>query len=244
MSLDFILEAGPLVRASSWEPTAARLRAAGHHVQTPDLLAHQSTPPRWRDWNAHLMKLIAPGAERFLVGHSSASVLVADLATKLPCKGLIMVDGEVPPILGAARPVRPALHEFIKTLAAPEGTLPIWSRWLADPARASLVGLDQLARDPAALADFENGLRRFTVDWFDDAIELCAWDHVPAGYTQTSALYDHAAAEARRRNWPVIQLCGTHLHPTLRPNETSDALVDMARRLFVNLSKAATPSAK
>jgi hypothetical protein len=38
MSLHFILVAGPLVRPSSWEPTAECLRAAGCHVQVPDVL--------------------------------------------------------------------------------------------------------------------------------------------------------------------------------------------------------------
>ena len=40
MSLDFLLVAGPLVRASSWEPTARHLREAGHRVQVPDVLAY------------------------------------------------------------------------------------------------------------------------------------------------------------------------------------------------------------
>ena len=231
MSLDFILVAGPLVRASSWEPTAARLREAGYRVQTPDVLAHHRPPPSWRDWNSHLLKLIDPCSESVLVGHSSASVLVADLAGRVPCSCLVIVDGEVPPSEGAASPVRPALHDFIKSLAEADGILPIWSKWLGDPRRASLVGLDILASDPIAFAEFESGLPRFSVDWFDDTIDLADWDCVPAGFIQTSAIHDHSAVEARRRGWPVTRLDGTHLHPTLNPVETAGALIAMSHQL-------------
>ena len=192
MSQHFNLVAWPLVRASSWEPTAECLRAAGCHVQVPDVLAHHHSPPSWSAWT-RLLKHVTRGHEPIVVGHSSASALVADLATKLPARGIIIVDGDVPPSRGAAVPVRPALHDFIKGLVEPDGMLPIWSRWFArDMRRMSLVGLDILARDAAALAGFESGLPRMHVGWFDDAIELANWEHIPAGFIQTSAIYDHA----------------------------------------------------
>ncbi len=231
MSLDFILVAGPLVRASSWEPTARHLREAGHRAQVPDVLAYHQPPPSWRAWNFRVLELIDPCGESVLVGHSSASALVADLAGKLPCQCLIVVDGEVPPSQGAASPVRPALRDFIKSQAGPDGTLPIWSRWLGDARRASLVGLDVLASDPIAFAEFESGLPRLSVDWFDDTIELANWDRVRAGFIQTSAIYDHAAAEAQRRGWPVAIPQGTHLHPTLSPAETAGAIIAMSHQL-------------
>jgi hypothetical protein len=236
MSLDFILVAGPLVRASSWEPTARHLREAGYRAQVPDVLACHQPPPSWSDWNAHLLELISSGGESVLVGHSSASALVADLAGKLPCHGLIIVDGEVPPSQGAASPVRPALHDFIKSLAGPDGTLPIWSRWLGDARRTSLVGLDILASDAVALAEFERGLPRLSVDWFDDTIDLANWDRIPAGFIQTSAIHDHSAAEAQRRGWPVARLEGTHLHPTLSPAETAGAIIAMSHQFVSRLA--------
>ena len=97
--------------------------------------------------------------------------------------------------------------------------------------RMSLVGLDILARDAGAFARFENGLPRMHIGWFDDAIELASWDHIPAGLIQTSAIYDDAAIEAQRRGWPVTNLQGTHLHPTLHPAETPNAILSMSRRL-------------
>jgi ribosomal protein S18 acetylase RimI-like enzyme len=169
-----------------------------------------------------------------VVGHSSACALVAELATKMVVSGLILVDGEIPPAHGATSAVRPALLAFIEGLADETGTLPVWSRWFADDAaRASLVGIDILQRDAAALAQFERGLPRLRVDWFSDKIELGRWDHVPAGYIQTSQIYDHATAEAHRRGWPVAKLNGTHLDPALRPVEMSEAITSMTRRLVV-----------
>lgn len=232
MPSDFILVAGPLVQASSWEPTAGHLRAAGHRVQVPDVLAHHPAPPSWKAWTSHLFERVIPVDEPFLVGHSSASVLVAEMATKLPVRGIIIVDGEVPPSSGAASPVRPALYKAIQGRAGADGILPIWSRWfVGDAQRMSLLGLDILASDPVAFTQFEGGLPRMHVGWFEDTIELASWRHVRAGYIQTSRIYDHAAAEAQRRRWPVTKLQGTHLHPTLQPAETAKAIIAMSRRI-------------
>jgi hypothetical protein len=229
---DFVLVAGPLVRASSWEPTAEHLREAGWRVQVPDILAHHALPPAWRAWTQSLLDHIAPAADVIAVGHSSASVLAAELAIRLPARAVIVVDGEVPPSQGPASPVRPALRDHVRSLAQADGSLPVWSKWFSgDSERTSLVGLDILASDAAAFARFENELPKMHVGWFDDVIELARWDHIPAGLIQTSSIYDHAAAEAQRRGWPVMRLQGTHLHPTLRPAEMADAILSMSRRL-------------
>lgn len=231
----FVLVAGPPVRASSWEPTARFLRGAGYSVQVPDIMAHHDCPPAWSAWTNKLLDLIAPNDESILVGHSSATALVADLATKLRVHGIILVDGDVPPGKGPASAVRPALRDFVRRLADADGMLPIWSKWFAgDRQRSILVGMDVLARDAAALAHFENGLPRMRVDWFDDVIELTGWDHIPAGFIQTSDIYDHATDEARRRGWPVARLQGPHLDPSLRPAETANAIVAMSQRLNIS----------
>jgi hypothetical protein len=75
-------------------------------------------------------------------------------------------------------------------------------------------------------------LPRITLSWFDDVIDLAPWDHVPAGYIQVSAIYDHAAEEALRRAWPVRRMQGTHLHPTLKPDETAAAIQAVCRELL------------
>jgi Alpha/beta hydrolase family len=232
MPPDYILVPGPPVRAASWQATAEHLRKAGLSVQVPDVLAHVLSAPSWRTWTRHLLDHISPGRHTVAVGHSSSCALVADLATKLPMSGLILVDGDIPPTQGAAPPVRPALLEFIRGIADETGMLPPWSRWFAgDAVRASLVGIDILQKDAEEFARFEQALPRLRADWFNDAIELGHWDHVPAGYIQTSQIFDHAAMEARRRGWPVTNLNGTHLDPTLRPVEMSAAITSMTRQL-------------
>ena len=232
MTQNYILVPGPPVRAASWQPTAEILRQAGCSVQVPDVLAHCATPPSWSTWTRHLLEHITPSMSTIVVGHSSACVLAAELATKVVVGGVIFVDGDIPPAHGAAQPVRPALLEFINGIADETGTLPVWSQWFKDdPARASLVGIDIFQRNPSAFARFEQSLPKLWVDWFNDEIELECWDDVPAGYIQASPIYDHAIEEARRRGWPVAKLNGTHLDPVLRPVEMSEAIMAMARLL-------------
>ena len=174
MNPEYILVPGPPVRAASWQPTAELLRKAGLSVQVPDILAHLFSPPSWSTWTKHLLDHISPGRNTVVVGHSSSCALVAELATKMPLRGLILVDGDIPPLKGAAPPVRLALLEFIRGIADDTGTLPPWSRWFADDAlRASIVGIDVLQRDAREFALFEQGLPRLRADWFDDEIELC-----------------------------------------------------------------------
>ena len=227
-----VLVAGPLVGASSWDPTASRLRAAGARVQIPDVLGGAGRVPSWCDWTSHLLDLSSAEEAPILIGHSSASTLVVDLATRMRVRGLIIVDGDIPPARGLAPPVRPALRDFIAGLADENGLLPPWSQWwVNDTRRAELVGIDILRRDPQALRSFEMDLPRMTLGWFDDAIDLAPWEHIPAGYVQLSPIYDHAAEEASRRGWPVRRLQGTHLDPTLRPDETAAAIQAICREL-------------
>lgn len=211
MQPGIVLVAGPLVGASSWEPTASRLRAEGVRVQIPDVLACADRVPPWREWTSHLLDLSSAEEAPILIGHSSASTLIVDLATKMKVRGVIITDGDIPPASGLARPVRPALGEFIAGLADENGLLPPWSQWWVNNAtRARLVGIDVLERDPQALRSFEMDLPRMNLGWFDDAINLSTWDHIPAGYIQLSPIYDHAAEEASRRAWPLRRLQGTH----------------------------------
>jgi hypothetical protein len=162
MPLDLILVPGPFVRASSWELTAKYLREAGYNAQVPDVLANQHQPPAWSAWTLHLLRNISPCDETVLIRHSSAGPLVADLAGKLHCRCIVIVDGHVPPPQGFVPTVRPAIRDFIESLAAGQAILPIWSRWFSgDAQREALLGLDRLASNPVALAEFENELLRF-----------------------------------------------------------------------------------
>jgi pimeloyl-ACP methyl ester carboxylesterase len=231
MQANIVLVTGPMVGASSWAPTADRLRASGARVQVPDVLALLGYAPPWSAWTSYLADLISLAEEPILVGHSLASTLVADLATKMPVRGVIIVDGDMPPANGPALPGKATFRDYVKSLADENGVLPPWSRWQRDQRRAQLVGIETLALDPDAFESFEKGLPRIMARWFDDVIDLAPWDHVPAGYIQTSAIYDQDAEEALRRGWPVKRMQGTHLHPTLKPDETVSAIEEICREL-------------
>jgi hypothetical protein len=229
--LPIVLVTGPMVGTSSWAPTAARLRAAGNHVEVPDVLGSLGRVPAWSAWTSHLIDLIDTSLKPILIGHSAASILVADMATKMPVRGLVIVDGHIPPASGPTPPFLPSRRAFLDSLANEEGLLLPWSQWWKDPQFAGIMGVDRLARDAKAFALFETELPRMARSWFDDAIDLAAWDHVPAGYIQTCSYFDPAAEDALRRGWPVKRLNGTHLHPTLAPDETAAAIAAVCKGL-------------
>jgi hypothetical protein len=221
---DLVLVTGPMVGASSWGPTADRLRASGWRVHVPDILATSDALPPWRELSVHYARLVSLEAAPILVGHSLATVVVADLAGRIPACGLIMVDGEVPPASGPVAPGSDSFREYVAGLADDDGRLPRWSDWRREHSRRSLIGIDELAQDTDAFATFERDQPRVSLTWFDDRIDLAPWTHIASGFIQTSDIFEHAADEARRRGWPVVQIKGTHLHPTLRPEETAAAI--------------------
>jgi hypothetical protein len=228
---DLVLVTGPMVGASSWAPTAERLRASGWRVQVPDVISVHGALPPWHALSAHYAKLLSPARPPILVGHSLATVVVADLATQMATSGLIMVDGEIPPACGPVLPGREAFRTFVLGLADDDGALPPWSDWWRDHPRRSYSGLDELARDADAFALFWKDQPHVCSSWFDDTIDLAPWAHIPAGYIQTSGFYDHTADDAEARGWPLRRLQGTHLHPTLQPEETARAIAAIAHEL-------------
>jgi hypothetical protein len=227
---DLVLVTGPMVGASSWGPAADRLAASGWRVHVPDVLAASGTLPPWRELSVHYARLVSLEQAPILVGHSLATVVIADLAARIPACGLIMVDGEVPPASGPVPPGSDSFREFVRGHADQDGRLLPWSDW-GDHHRRSLIGIDELAQDADAFAAFERDQPRVSVTWFDDRIDLAPWSHIASGFIQTSAFFDHAADEAARRGWPVVRIKGTHLHPTLQPDETAAAIEMVYARL-------------
>jgi Alpha/beta hydrolase family len=228
---DLVLVTGPMVGASSWAPTAEQLRAAGWRVHVPDILSANGALPPWHALSAHYAKLLSLDNPPILVGHSLATVVVADLAVRVPARGLIMVDGEIPPASGPVPPGRESFRAFVSGLAGDDGGLPRWSDWWRDHPRRALTGIDELAHDANAFALFTNDQPRVPAAWFDDTIDLAPWAHNPAGYIQTSGFYDHSAEDAEARGWPLLRLQGTHLHPALQPDETARGIAEIARKL-------------
>lgn len=203
---DLVLVTEPMVGASSWAPTAEPLRAAGWRVHIPDILSANGALPPWHALSAHYAKLLSLDNPPILVGHSLATVVVADLAAHVAARALIMEDGEIPPAGGPVPPGREAFRAFVRGLAGDDGWLPRWSDWWRDHPRRSLTGIDELARDENAFVLFMNDQPRVPAAWFDDAIDLAPWAHHPPGYIRTSGYYDQSAEDAEARGWPLLRL--------------------------------------
>ena len=229
MTSQIVLIPGPMVGASSMSPTADRLRAGGMTVQVPDVLGAYGGMPRWSEWPERLETLIALEGEAILVGYSASTDLAAALATRLPTQGVIFLDGAIPGASGPTRPGSERLRVLVQSIASEDGQLPLWSDWFQTDQLKSMIGLDELTRDKAAYQAFLREQPTVTLGWFDDTIDIPTWDNIPAGYIQTSGFYAAAAEDAQRRGWPVVQLEGTHLHPTLKPDETATAIADICR---------------
>jgi hypothetical protein len=229
---DLVLITGPMVGASSWAPTAGRLRASGWRVHVPDIVLANGALPPWHGLSTQYAKLLSLDSPPILVGHSLATVVVADLALRTAARGLIMVDGEIPPASGPVPPGRESFRAFVLGLAGDDGWLPRWSEWWRDHPRRSFTGIDELACDANAFELFENDQPRVPAAWFDDTIDIAPWTDSPAGYVQTSRFYDHSAEDAEARGWPILRLPGTHLHPTLQPDETARAIAVIACKLL------------
>ena len=156
MSLHFILVGGTFGPGVKLGANGRMTCGRRMYVQVPDVLAHHHSPPSWSAWTSHLLEHVTRGHEPIVVGHSSASAPVADLATKLPARGIIIVDGDVPPSRGAAVRSGPPFTTSSRALSNPTACF----RSGPDGLRAirggmSLVGLDILARDAVALAGIE-----------------------------------------------------------------------------------------
>jgi pimeloyl-ACP methyl ester carboxylesterase len=210
-------------------PTADRLRARGMNVQVPDVLGASGSMPRWSEWPEQLETLIALEGDTILVGYSASADLAAALASRLPTRGIIFLDGVIPVASGPAQPGSGRLRALVRNIASEDGQLPSWLDWFPTDNLKSIIGIDELALDEAAYQAFLCEQPAVALDWFDDTIDIAAWDNVPAGYIQTSRFYEAAAEDAQRRGWPVVRLEGTHLHPTLKPEETAIAIAEICR---------------
>jgi Alpha/beta hydrolase family len=232
MLSDIVIIQGPLVGASGMMHLADRLRANGLHVHVPDVLRGREAPPRWSDWSTHLMRLMSlDGRIPVLVGYSASTTLAAEIATRIPTQGVVFLDGDIPPTAGRVAPGSKRVRRRLDALDDSDGRLPLWSDWYTTDEERAVIGITALQANAAAWHAFRRDQPRMTRDWFSDEIDLPSWSAVAAGYVQLCSIFEGSADEAEERGWPVVRVRGTHLHPTLEPEETADAIVRVSRAL-------------
>jgi pimeloyl-ACP methyl ester carboxylesterase len=232
MLSDVVVIQGPLVGASGMMPLADRLRAQGVHVHVPDVLHGQATPPPWSAWSTHLLRLLSlEGRKPVLVGYSASTTLAAEVATRIPTQGIVFLDGDIPPATGRVTPGSERLRRRVEALDDSDGRLPLWSDWYTTDEERAVIGITTLQVNAKAWDAFRRDQPRMTRDWFFDEIDLPPWRGVAAGYVQLCSYFDRSAEEAGKRGWPVVRLKGTHLHPTLEPQETAEAILQVCRSL-------------
>ncbi len=185
------------------------------------------TPPpdtSWRDWATRLLELLRDVREPILAAHSAAGLLLPSVAEGTNASMLLFVDARVPPQYGKTAPVDAEFLKFIDALPTEQGRLPAWSHWWG-------AGLDKAITDPQLRAQFERDLPRLTRAWFDDVAGIPNWDARPCGYLQLSRTYASEARDASHRGWPRVTIEGTHLDPTIEPNRTADALLELVAQM-------------
>ena len=232
MLSDIVIIQGPVVGASGMMPLADCLGARGLHVHVPDVLSSQDSPPRWSAWSTQLIRLLSlDGRAPVLVGYSASTVLAAEIATRLPTRGIVFLDGDIPPDTGRVTPGSERLRRRLEALDDSDGRLPLWSDWFTTNEERAVIGITALQANAKVWDTFKRDQPRMTREWFFDEVELPPWRHVAAGYVQLCSLFDRNADDAEERGWPVARLRGTHLHPTLDPQETAEAILRVCQGL-------------
>jgi hypothetical protein len=140
-----------------------------------------------------------------------------------PVCGLIFVDSGVPASTGETPLAPPSFLDHLRALAV-GGMLPPWSSWWGEDAMRELVP------DEALRTALAREMPSLPLAYFEQRIPSPAgWDRMPCAYLLLSAAYREAAAEARKREWPVEELTGAqHLHIAVAPEAVTDALVRLA----------------
>jgi hypothetical protein len=225
----FVLVHSPSVGPATWTRVAERLRSLGQQVVVPTLLGvGEGEPPFWPRVVAAVAAALdgtEPAAPVTLVAHSNAGVfvpvLVRDLGRPVAC--CLFADATIP----GRRAVTPMAEEeflpFLRGLADPDGRLPRWTDWWGEEATASLLP-DQQVRELITGEQPRLPLRYY----YEQVPAIGGWDDRPCGYLVFSQGYEEAAADARRRGWPVRRVPGEHLHQVVDPGGVATALLELA----------------
>jgi hypothetical protein len=185
----------PLLGPAVLAPLAGELRARGETAEVPDLRTAVATARDWPlRWTA---AAAASGPADGVLGFSGAGVTLPAIAAAVGAQRVVWVDALLPARSGVT-----VADERIRALVAERtrnGRIADWTTWWGPDALVDLVPHER--RRQAIVAEG----RELPADFYDVAVPvLDEWPQEGARYVQLSAAYDDAAAEARRRGWPVV----------------------------------------
>jgi hypothetical protein len=211
---DWLLVHPPLLGPAVLRPLADELTRRGHRVSLPDLrpavVTAEGWPERW-------VRAAATAADAVL-GYSGAGVTLPAVAAAAGARRAVWVDALVP-----ARSGETVADDEIRALVAErvsDGRIADWTTWWGPGA------LDELLPDPRLRAAIAADGHELPADFYEVAVPVPdAWPEDGAEYVQLSPAYDEAAAEARRRGWPVTGGPeGGHLDVATAPGRIADLL--------------------
>jgi alpha-beta hydrolase superfamily lysophospholipase len=219
----------PVVGPSTWRWVAQTLRAGGHRVVVPDLVAAARTgsPLEYATAAAASVDARASdtngGDDTVLVGHSGAGAVLPLVAAALttPPRRLVFVDAGLPPTVG----VFSAGGGFLPTLRglARDGLLPRWSEWWGAGA------LEALIPEESRRAAVGQELPLVPISFYETPIEVPAgWSERRGAYLLSSEGYREDADRAAALGWPVVERMGGHLAIVNDEVSIAERLVSLA----------------
>lgn len=225
----FALIHSPLVGPYTWALVAEALVRRGIRAVVPDLQAQvEAGKPYWAQHASAVARALAPAADSeavVLVGHSGAGMLLPACRERLghPVVGYIFVDAGIPED-GKSRldlfENREAVAAFRQ--AAGGGCLPAWTSDDLKDVIPDVIVRERFVWElrPTPLAVYEEPLPVFQ-----------GWPDAPGGYLHFSAVYDSAAARARRMGWAYRKIDAGHFHMLVEPEAVAAALVELAQQM-------------
>ena len=234
-----VLVHSPLVGPQPWSQVAAELRQRGIETLTPALQQDDDAPePFWKQHASSVagaLRALPSDRSVILAGHSGAGPILPAIRVEAdrPVAGYVFVDAGLPengqPRLGAG--------DFAQQLRELYARGERFPNWTDEHLRA-------VVPDPASRRALLAELRPQPWAFWEEPIPVFAgWPDAPCAYLRfaPNPAYDAAAAEARRRGWPCLELAGGHFHMLVDADAVTGALVEVVRRMRDDHSAAVDP---
>lgn len=217
-----LLVHSPLVGRATWDLVAAELARVGYELDLPDLTGTVSAGPPYCVRQARVIAHSAAGRPAILIGHSGAGPLLSAAGAMIGegVRGYIFVDAGLPtPGQAWMETVPPDLAAQVREMADAEGWLPPWPLWWGDEA------MTELLPDLSVRQLFAAGCPQLPLAMFEEIHpSVPRWPDAPVAYLQLSEAYEHEAAKARERGWPVAEVMSHHLAMLTEPGRVAGSL--------------------